>query len=116
MIRYRCNPPAVIKTLFNDFKWNSSVDKILVTFDDGPLPGNTEAILKMLDNYKIKAAFFCVGNNILRNPGLAEDLLAEGHLIGNHTFNHKKVTGISGPDLLEEILSFNKLLEDKYAY
>ncbi len=116
MIRYRCNPPALVKTIFNDFKWNSSADKILLTFDDGPLSGNTETVLKILNNYNVKAAFFCVGNNIRQNPGLTAELLAEGHLIGNHTFNHKKITELPGSELLEEITGFNKLLEDKHAY
>lgn len=116
MIRYQCNPPALIKLLFNNFKWNSSSGKILLTFDDGPIPETTELILKLLDNHKIKSLFFCVGNNVLKNPGLTNSILAEGHLIGNHTFNHKKITKVSAEDLNNEINLFNKLLEDKHGY
>lgn len=115
MIKYRCNPPTLIKKAFKDFIWNSATEKILLTFDDGPIPETTETILKILNKNKLKAVFFCVGNNILRNPSLAENILSEGHLIGNHTFNHKQVTKISRIELDEEIISFNKLLEDRFG-
>ncbi len=116
MMKYLCNPPGLIKAVFNDFVWNSVSGKILLTFDDGPIPETTEKILKILNKNKIKAAFFCVGNNIKLNPSLAEYILSEGHLIGNHTFNHKKVTKLSKKNLDDEIESFNKFLEDRFGY
>ena len=116
MIKYFYNPPLVVKKTFSNFLWNSANKKILLTFDDGPIPETTETILKLLDKNKIKAAFFCVGNNIDKYPSLVNAILAEGHTIGNHTFNHKQVTKISSVKLVEEIDLLNKLLLEKYGY
>ena len=109
------DPPFILKQIFPDFQWESKVDKILLTFDDGPVSGNTNNILKKLNDLKIKAAFFCVGNNILKNSSLASEILNEGHIIGNHTFNHSNLTS-TGFDDYTEINSFNELAKDKLGY
>jgi peptidoglycan-N-acetylglucosamine deacetylase len=111
-LKFKYNPPFILKQIFPEFLWESKVDKILLTFDDGPVFGNTEKILGKLDDFKIKAAFFCVGNNIMKNPSLASEILKEGHIIGNHTFNHTKLT-ISGFDIYNEIDHFNALAKEK---
>ena len=116
MFRYLYNPPAIVKKMFGNFIWDSAGGKILLTFDDGPIPETTDIILKLLDKNKIKAAFFCVGNNIAKYPSLASSILEEGHVIGNHTYNHKQVTQISSEKLVEEIDSFNNLMAEKFDY
>ncbi len=70
--------------------WKIPNDKkrIFITFDDGPIPDVTPKILSILNNYKIKATFFCVGENVLKHPDIYTDILENGHSIGNHTFNH----------------------------
>ncbi len=107
---YKYNPPGIIKFLFNDFTWNTSNDKVLLTFDDGPNPETTEKILKKLNDNKIKAAFFCVGNNIKQNPDLAKQINDEGHLICNHTFNHLMLTKVSDAEIENEIRLFDETL------
>jgi peptidoglycan/xylan/chitin deacetylase (PgdA/CDA1 family) len=114
-LKFQYDPPYIIKQVFPDFRWESKIDKILLTFDDGPVSGNTEIILKKLNDFKIKALFFCVGNNILKNPSLASEILNEGHTIGNHTFNHSKLN-IPGFDDVVEIDRFNELAKDKLGY
>ena len=106
------DPPFILKQIFPEFRWESRVDKILLTFDDGPVSGNTEKILRKLNDFRIKAVFFCVGNNILKNSSLASEILNEGHIIGNHTFNHVKLT-LPGFDNYNEIDRFNELAKDK---
>lgn len=64
-----------------------------LTFDDGPIPEVTPWVLEILDRYKIKATFFCVGENVARYPELYEELRRRGHQTGNHTMNH--VQGIT---------------------
>ena len=91
-MKFQYDPPYILIQVFPDFRWESKIDKILLTFDDGPVSGNSENILKKLNDFKIKAVFFCVGNNILKNFTLASELLNEGHIIGNHTFNHSKLS------------------------
>jgi peptidoglycan-N-acetylglucosamine deacetylase len=114
-LKSQYDPPFIIKQIFPDFRWESQIDKILLTFDDGPVSGITENILLKLNEFNIKAAFFCVGNNILRNPSLTAEILKEGHLIGNHTFNHSRLT-IPGFDDYAEIDRFNELAKEKLGY
>ncbi len=111
MFGYKYNPPGIIKFLFSDFTWNTSNDKILLSFDDGPNPGTTEKILQKLNDNKIKAAFFCVGKNIKQNSELAKQIITEGHLICNHTFNHLMLTKVSNAEIENEIKLFNETLD-----
>ncbi|MDR3667578.1 MAG: polysaccharide deacetylase family protein [Ignavibacteriaceae bacterium] len=109
------DPPFLLKQVFPGFQWESKIDKILLSFDDGPVPGITENILMKLNDYHLKVIFFCVGNNILKNSSLASEILNEGHLIGNHTFNHSKLT-VPGFDEYAEIDRFNELVKDKLEF
>ncbi len=61
---------------------------VYLTFDDGPIPESTPFILDTLRRYHAKATFFMVGENVLRHHDLYNQIVAEGHQIGNHTFNH----------------------------
>jgi peptidoglycan/xylan/chitin deacetylase (PgdA/CDA1 family) len=61
---------------------------LLLTFDDGPDPEVTPAVLDQLARYGARAVFFIVGNRIQRAPYLLRRIVDEGHLIGNHTFRH----------------------------
>ena len=62
--------------------------EIFLTFDDGPIPEITPWVLSVLKTYNAKATFFCVGANIKKHPELFQQILAEGHSVGNHTYNH----------------------------
>lgn len=59
-----------------------------LTFDDGPDPAYTPAILDILKAKNVKATFFIIGANAEAHPGLLQRILAEGHELGNHTFTH----------------------------
>lgn len=61
---------------------------VALSFDDGPLPDYTPAILDTLKHEKIPAAFFCIGKNIRGNEHLLKRIYEEGHAIGNHTYSH----------------------------
>lgn len=69
---------------------NPETSLIYLTFDDGPIEDLTPWILDVLKQYNVKATFFCVGNNIDKNPAIFKRLLDEGHRVGNHTYNHIK--------------------------
>jgi peptidoglycan-N-acetylglucosamine deacetylase len=62
---------------------------ISITFDDGPIMGKTEKILDVLNQYKVKAAFFCIGYRVQQNVSLTTRIHNEGHLLGNHSYWHK---------------------------
>jgi len=113
-LKYLYNPPILLKKIFNDFNWNTINQNILLTFDDGPNPETTEVILKKLNDEKIKALFFCVGNNVQKYPELVNQIKAEGHSFGNHTFDHKILNQISIEEKVQQIFSVNNLFQDKF--
>jgi peptidoglycan/xylan/chitin deacetylase (PgdA/CDA1 family) len=61
---------------------------VALTFDDGPTPGASDRVLDALAELRVKAAFFVVGRNALRFPGLVARMHEEGHVVGNHTLDH----------------------------
>lgn len=87
---YLHKTPCLLKQFYSELTWNKSRHEkaIYLTFDDGPVPGVTDYVLDQLEIYKAKATFFCVGDNIARNPGLMENINKRNHRPGNHTFNH----------------------------
>jgi peptidoglycan/xylan/chitin deacetylase (PgdA/CDA1 family) len=60
---------------------------IALSFDDGPA-GETQAILDILREHQIEAAFFVIGKNAKQHPDILKNIDAAGHIIGNHSFNH----------------------------
>lgn len=116
LLKYLYNPPLLIKKIYSNCLWETSNNKILLTLDDGPNPGTTELILKKLNEHNIKALFFCIGKNVQSSPELSNQILSEGHTIGNHTFNHKRITNINSIEFKDEIDSFNSLLKEKFNH
>ena len=84
-------PPRLYRMLFPDAVWkieNPVRKTIYLTFDDGPIPEVTPWVLEVLNRYAVKATFFCVGDNVRKHPDVFEQVIANGHRVGNHTFNH----------------------------
>lgn len=92
MIRFYKTPWLLKKLMSSCYTWHREVQgKVLyLTFDDGPIPEVTPWVLEQLAAYKAKATFFCVGENLAKHPAIARQVLAQGHLLANHTFNHLK--------------------------
>ena len=67
---------------------------VAVTFDDGPDPEATPALLDQLGRAGVRATFFCVGEWVARHPELARLVASEGHLIGNHSWGHSRGTNL----------------------
>ncbi len=114
-MKYRYNPPDIIKKMFSSFQWESKTDKILLTFDDGPIPETTPLILNILSHHSIKAAFFCVGDNIKRYPDLYRELVNEGHLVCSHTFNHRPLTKLNYTEAAAQLQKFNNLIKGDFG-
>ncbi len=70
-----------------------TTNAVALTFDDGPLPGSTDAILDILGEHNTKATFFVIGRYAAAHPALIERIHREGHQLGNHTFDHHR-TGL----------------------
>lgn len=89
--------PRIFRWIYPRRTWGfSSIEPtVYLTFDDGPNPEITPWVLDFLDEQSIKATFFCVGENLLKNPVLAERIRREGHTIANHTMHHEKSSKVA---------------------
>jgi peptidoglycan-N-acetylglucosamine deacetylase len=65
---------------------------VALTFDDGPDPRSTPALLDWLRDQKLSASFFCIGRHVAAHPELAQRIVREGHSLQNHTFHHSNAT------------------------
>lgn len=63
--------------------------ELCLTFDDGPDPRATPAVLDLLDGHGARASFFCVGERVERHAGLVREIVARGHKVENHTWSHR---------------------------
>jgi peptidoglycan/xylan/chitin deacetylase (PgdA/CDA1 family) len=68
---------------------------IALTFDDGPDPVNTKALLEVLEKYKIQATFFVLGKRAEKHPELLKKMVEAGHEIANHSYSHADFNGKS---------------------
>ncbi|MCD6068170.1 MAG: pdaA [Bacteroidetes bacterium] len=91
----------------------SSGKKIYLTFDDGPIPELTDWIAGQLATYNIKATFFCVGDNVVKNPAIYKRLQDAGHSLGNHTHNHIKGFYTGNEAYFENVEACNAVMQTK---
>ncbi|GAA3995969.1 polysaccharide deacetylase family protein [Hymenobacter fastidiosus] len=97
--------PAPVRRLLPDCLWEMpGPDRTLyLTFDDGPVPEETPFVLAQLAEYDARATFFCVGENLVRHPGIARAALAAGHRLANHTHHHISGWSHSQADFLTDV-------------
>lgn len=74
--------------------------QVALTFDDGPDARSTPALLDLLREAGVPAAFFCVGERVAAHPQLAARIVREGHLLENHSYAHSHLTNFFGPSRL----------------
>jgi peptidoglycan/xylan/chitin deacetylase (PgdA/CDA1 family) len=89
----------------------TSTTKVALTFDDGPHPNYTRAILDLLADTGVHATFFCVGRNALAHPSLVRRMRDEGHAIGSHSMTHPHPSGKSTAWLRSDLLAGRHALE-----
>jgi peptidoglycan/xylan/chitin deacetylase (PgdA/CDA1 family) len=104
--------PRILKSFYSPFVWEIPTEEpvIYLTFDDGPIPDVTEWVLEQLDKYLAKATFFCIGDNVRKYPDVFIQMLAKGHSIGNHTFNHLKGWNTDDRTYLNNVKQCNEIL------
>lgn len=115
MKRYIYSPPKLFRTVLPEAVWHTANNKVLLTFDDAPSPA-TEIILKLLAENDIKAVFFCTGKQMVEYESAVNEILSEGHTIGNHTYSHTKITKLSDDELKEEIERVEELTDTNMRY
>lgn len=85
---------------------------IALTFDDGPHPVYTPALLDALQERDVRATFFLLGSNIEEHPEVVARMHEEGHLIGNHSFSHRDLTNLSRIGIFRELEITNILIKE----
>lgn len=76
---------------------------VALTFDDGPHPELTPKLLDILRQNGVRATFFVIGRNVDAHPDIARRIVAEGHEISNHTYNHPALTSLGSARVRQEI-------------
>ena len=91
--------------------------KIALTFDDGPHPRYTRQILEILKREGVRATFFVIGENIgYYDEGIVADIIADGHELGNHTYNHEHTKSMTQEDFYRDVRACHDLIKEKYNY
>ena len=110
---YFTKTPNIVKPLASDLIWSFNSDKpiLYLTFDDGPVVGVTDRVLEELNKYNAKATFFCVGENVIKNPGLFNRIREQGHSVANHTFNHLNGWKTGNYSYYKNILKADRIID-----
>lgn len=90
---------------------NRSEGEVALTFDDGPHPQSLPVILDALHREHVKATFFLVGKRIKEHPEYARALVTEGHEVGNHTYDHFRLTDLTDKQVENEIVNCETVFE-----
>jgi peptidoglycan-N-acetylglucosamine deacetylase len=112
MVYFKIAPYFLRASLPSSLVWKIKTNskELFLTFDDGPVPEVTPWVLDVLDQYQVKATFFCVGDNVKKYPEIFSTLLEKGHRVGNHTFNHQKGWDTPIQEYIDNIGQCNKLV------
>jgi len=94
----------------------TSGGRVALTFDDGPDRRTTPLILDSLREHDLKATFFVLGRQVKKNPGLLRRIVQEGHTIGNHTYNHADMSGLSQEQMRLELRRTQEAVDDALGY
>ncbi len=110
------HPPNLIGSFLRNVIWRVNTEKkiLYLTFDDGPVPKLTENLLDILDKYKAKASFFCVGENVSKYPEIYKEIINRKHLSGNHTYSHLNGWKTSGKIYLDNIRKAEKVISSDF--
>lgn len=84
-------------------RFTGDASTVALTFDDGPNPAATRALLDLLDAHGVRATFFLMGSHVRAFPALAREIAARGHAVGNHTETHPNLIFLSRAKLREEL-------------
>jgi peptidoglycan/xylan/chitin deacetylase (PgdA/CDA1 family) len=106
----RCDA-RILQLLFPSVLFTTTAAGIHLTFDDGPHPTATPAILNILRERDIRATFFFLGQNVQQYPDIARQIATEGHDIGNHSYSHTNLFFKDEAFIRKEIIQTEEILE-----
>ncbi len=90
----------------------AAAPRVALTFDDGPDPRYTPAVLAVLARYHVHATFFVEGRFVRAHPDLARQIVAQGHVLGNHTDTHPYLNRLDAPGVRAELDACDRTLQD----
>ena len=102
----------VMRNLGNQGNYAEKIKQIYLTFDDGPHKIHTINVLDLLQFHNIQATFFVNGICLDNNMPIAKRIIAEGHVLGNHTYSHRLLPTLSKKELCYEIMSCQQLIDE----
>jgi peptidoglycan-N-acetylglucosamine deacetylase len=110
---YFVKTPWWLKRIYYSYTWSmpSNEKNLYLTFDDGPHPEATPYVLKQLRQYNALATFFCIGKNVAEHPVIYNQIINEGHVTGNHTYNHLNGWETSNDVYLKDIALASKEID-----
>ena len=95
---------------------NSEAKAIYLTFDEGYEAGYTSQILETLKENDVKATFFLTAHYINTQEELVKQMIDEGHIIGNHTVNHKSMPSLTAEEIKKEVMDLHQSVYEKFGY
>lgn len=95
---------------------NSNDKYIYLTFDEGYEAGYTTKILETLKENNVKATFFITAHYLNTKPEIVKQMIDEGHIIGNHTVNHKSMPDLTDEKIKKEVMDLHAAIYEKFQY
>ncbi len=113
-------PPAPLSEVV--YRGDRTQPQLFLTFDDGPVGEQTLEILDVLDQFKVKASFFLLGQQVEAFPEEARQIAAAGHVLANHSFTHDEnknpatgevegLTGLTKAEVRDELVRTNQVIK-----
>lgn len=89
---------------------------VYLTFDNGYEAGYTSKILEVLKQNDVKATFFITAHYLNTKPELVKQMIDEGHIVGNHTVNHKSMPSLTEEQIKKEVMDLHQAVYEKFGY
>lgn len=90
----------------------ASLHAVALTYDDGPDPVTTPAVLKSLERGSARATFFMLSERAVRHPAIVRDVVAAGHEVALHGLDHQRLTSLKPEEVYERLVRAREMLED----
>lgn len=110
---YTIRLPFFLRLPLKNLIWRlpQQAKTVYLTFDDGPVPEVTPWVLDILEQEGVKATFFCVGENVQKHPDIYNQILAKGHYVGQHTYNHLPAFKHNKEDYKENVMAAKEFIK-----
>lgn len=89
---------------------------IYLTFDEGYEAGYTRQLLSILKDNQVKATFFLTAHYVNTQPELVQQMINDGHIVGNHTVNHKSMPDLTEEQIKKEVMELDQVINQKFDY